>query len=207
MSPHVESLIEGVSRETLSKLELYESLVLKWNPSINLISKNSAGDVWDRHFRDSLQLLDFVNSPDGIWMDLGSGAGFPGAVCAIVAAELNPALSFVLVESDARKCVFLQTIARETGMSFRVENQRVESLEPLNCAVVSARALAPLPKLLSLSFPHVSRETICLFPKGKNYQQELEHSLDNWRFQVQKHQSKTSAEATILEIRELERAS
>ena len=156
----------NVSRETLADLEAFERLVRQWNPKINLVSKSSLEDIRTRHIEDSLQLYE-LNNRAGKWLDLGSGGGFPGLVLAI--ADKNGARSnqFHLVESDQRKCAFLQTAARELGLEVQIHSQRIEQLEPQEADVVSARALADLPSLLELAHRHMKPDAVAYFPKGK----------------------------------------
>ncbi len=115
MKPDVTSL--NVSRETYERLEIFADLLMKWNPRINLVAKSTIGSLWERHIRDSLQLLQLLDAPVPIWADLGSGGGFPGLVVAIVAAETGNPATTTLVESDQRKATFLRTVLRETGVA------------------------------------------------------------------------------------------
>jgi 16S rRNA (guanine527-N7)-methyltransferase len=190
----------GVSRETLERLRRYAALLEKWTPVINLVARSTLPRLWTRHFLDSAQLLD--HAPDGarIWADLGAGGGFPGLVVAILAAESRPALRVTLVESDARKSAFLLTAAREIGVDVRVETARAEELAPLGADVVSARALAPLHRLLPLAERHLAPGGVCLFPKGAAHEQEIAEALASWRFEVQKLPSRTDPAAVILKI-------
>lgn len=190
----------NVSRETSERLETYAALLVKWNPAINLVSKSSLAEVRSRHFADSAQLFALCPPEARHWADLGSGGGFPGLVIAIIAAELAPDLSVTLVESDARKSAFLATVARETGVAATVRSERIEALSPLAADVLSARALAPLPQLLGFTERHLAAAGRALFPKGATYQAEVDESLADWRFDLQKHASKTDPRAVILAI-------
>lgn len=194
----------NVSRETLERLETYERLLHKWNPAINLVSKNTLADAWTRHIADSAQIFSMAPSAK-TWADLGSGGGFPGMVVAILAAELNPDQETVLVESDQRKSVFLRTVARETGVKARVLSERIEQVPALNADVLSARALASLTDLLGFADLHLAQEGVALFPKGENFQMEIDHALETWRFDVQKLQSATDSGAVVLKIKGLSR--
>lgn len=188
-----------VSRETLEQLDIYADRLTAWNARINLVSPKSLAELWERHFLDSLQLLRIA--PDwNTWADLGSGAGFPGAVIAIA----NPDKTVTLIESDARKCAFLRALARETTAT-NIINSRIESATPLNADVVSARALAPLPKLLAYVDRHIGPEGRALLLKGKNARQEIDEALENWRFDCETFPSETDKEAVILSIGDIER--
>lgn len=195
----------NVSRETSERLEAYASLLVKWNPAINLVSKSSLADLHTRHFADSAQLFDLCPPDARHWADLGSGGGFPGLVVAILAAESRPGLAVTLVESDARKAAFLATVARETGIHATVIADRIEALPPLGADVLSARALAPLPQLLGFAERHLARDGLALFPKGATHQAEIDESLAEWRFELQKHPSKTDQRAVILAIESVSR--
>ncbi len=192
-----------VSRETCGRLELYESLLKKWNPEINLVSRATLGEIWTRHFADSAQLLFCAPETARHWVDLGSGGGFPGLVVAILARELRPGLSVTLVESDLRKCTFLREVARQTGTPVTVLAERAESLPPLDADVVSARALAPLRDLLRLAARHLKPGGTALFPKGANHDSELSDALETFRFTFQKRASQTDPQAVILAIGDL----
>lgn len=189
-----------VSRETLDRLRIHAALLEKWNPRINLVSKSTLSTLWARHTLDSAQL--FEQRPEGAahWADLGSGGGFPGLVLAILAHEAAPELRFTLVESDLRKATFLRTVATETGIGADIVTERIESLEPLAADVLSARALAPLPRLLGFAARHLAPTGRALFPKGVSHATEIEDSLASWRFDVQKIPSRTDPASVILNI-------
>jgi 16S rRNA (guanine527-N7)-methyltransferase len=194
-----------VSRETLDRLEVYRAVLLAWNRRINLIARSSEADVWGRHFADSAQLLRYCPPTAQLWLDLGSGAGFPGLVVAVIAAETRPGLRVELVESDARKAAFLTTASRECGVSVRVHAGRSEALPPAAADVVSARAVAALADLLALAQNHLGEDGICLFPKGRSVHDEIQRARRSWRFQLRTHQSLTDPEAGILQIGAIER--
>lgn len=163
----------SVSRETLDRLEIYYSLLTKWQKTINLVSAKTLPDAWERHFADSARLASFIPESAGTLLDLGSGAGFPGLVLAI----LRPDLAVHLAEPDERKCQFLRTVSRETKTPVTIHNCRVESLDPeLKPGVITARALAPLEKLLEYCLIWASRNPalVLLFPKGRDAQAEID---------------------------------
>ncbi|MBM7067272.1 16S rRNA (guanine(527)-N(7))-methyltransferase RsmG [Actibacterium sp. 188UL27-1] len=194
-----------VSRETLDKLNLYERLLYQWNAKINLVARSTLPDRFHRHFVDSAQLLSFVSDDWGDWLDLGSGGGFPGLVCAILAADQYPRLSFHLVESDQRKSVFLRTVARETETNVKILAHRVEDLSPRQASYLSARALSALPDLLHMAHAHLASSGVCLFMKGANYQEEVILARKTWNFDLQTHPSITHSRSAILELKGLHR--
>jgi 16S rRNA (guanine527-N7)-methyltransferase len=196
-----------VSRETLDALKYFEDLVVLWNPAINLISNSSVSDLWSRHIVDSAQLFLFTLPDEGLWLDVGSGGGFPGIVVSIVAKELAPSLRVVLVESDNRKCVFLRTVIRELGLSVNVINDRIENVKLDDVVYLSARALRNLNSLLFIVENNVSRETVCVFPKGRSYKKELVESQKNWKFDFNLIDSNTSEDSKVIVLKGLERVS
>ena len=201
-------LISGVnvSRETIEALEHFAALIEKWTVKINLISKASLADLWDRHILDSAQLLKICPRNIQNWLDLGSGGGLPGVVVAILAKELIPSLNMTLVESDKRKSVFLRTAIRELELNAKVLNARIEKTAPLQADVISARALAELDVLLALAEPHLTKNTICLFQKGENWQKELSKAQQSWSFHCDITKSETQSGAIILKLGEVGRA-
>lgn len=192
--------LDDVSRETLDRLRTYEALLKKWNPAINLVSRNSLENAWERHFRDSAQIFNLAPAGAAHWADLGSGGGFPGLVVAALAAEKAPDMKVTLVESDGRKATFLRTAAREMGLTVDVVNERIEVLPPLAADVISARALAPLAQLLAFAERHLTHGGTALFQKGAAYTDEIAEALASWRFEVQKIPSRTESGAVILSI-------
>ena len=195
-----------VSRETMARLEIYDKLLAKWNPAINLVAKSTLADVWSRHFLDSAQIFALAPQKALHWVDLGSGGGFPGLVVAILALEQRPELRVTLVESDQRKATFLRTVAREVGAAVIVESVRVEQLTPQNADILSARALAPLAQLCGFAERHLAHSGTGIFLKGANAQQEIDEALALWRFEVQKTISKTDPSAVILTVQGIARA-
>ena len=195
----------SVSRETLQRLYSYEMMVSRWNSTINLVSKASLEDLWSRHIVDSSQIYSCAQPKAGVWLDLGSGGGFPGVVIAIIAKELSPKLEIVLVESDTRKCVFLRSVIRELGIGARVENSRIEDFELSNVSFLSARALSNMNNLCRFAENFVSRETVCFFSKGELYEKEVAECRENWNFEHEVVRSRTSDNGKIVVIRRLER--
>ena len=197
--------IFDVSRETMDRLDAYAALLVKWNPKINLVAKSTIPDVWRRHMADSAQLWAMAPSGARSWMDIGSGAGFPGLVIAAIAAEKSPGLKVSLVESDRRKSVFLQSAAREMGITVEVITKRIEALEPQNADILSARALSSLTQLLEFAEKHRNTDGVCLFPKGVRVDSELTEASSCWHMAYETFPSMTDADAVILRIGEFKR--
>ena len=205
MSSDIERYVKhfGVSRETLSMLQAYGNLLEQWNRKINLVSRSTLETLWTRHFLDSAQILDLVR-PAGRWVDLGSGAGFPGMVIAIHSAEIED-LEIILVEADQRKAAFLRAVARELALKVRVIADRIEHIEPLRANFLSARALAPLTDLLGFASTHMKPSGTAIFPKGRKADDEIAVALERWRFDCEKHRSLTDENSTILCIGDIKR--
>jgi 16S rRNA (guanine527-N7)-methyltransferase len=201
----VEDFGLDVSRETFERLSVYEALLKKWNPVINLVSKASIPDLRIRHFVDSTQIFALMSENARTWVDIGSGGGFPGMVCAIVGAEKSPNTAFHLVESDIRKATFLRSVARETGVSVKVHSERIEKMDSFGTDVLSARALASLDQLLEFSVPHLHKNGVALFPKGENYKSELAQAQGVWQFDCEEHQSLTGSNSVVLKIGNIHR--
>lgn len=192
--------------ELRRKLEQFAALVAKWNPSINLVSRDSLRDLWSRHIADSLQLLEVIPTEPRRWLDMGSGGGFPGAVVAIAAKVRGWKTEFILAESDQRKATFLRTVSRETAVGFDVRAERIEQIPPQSADVVSARALAPLIDLCGYAVRHIADDGLAIFPKGQGADQEIMEARRLWSFQVTAQASHTDPSAKLLLLKGLRRA-
>lgn len=191
----------GVSRETIERLSAYAALLARWQPRINLVSAASLEDLWRRHMLDSAQLLPFLPSGTQTIVDLGSGAGFPGLVLAVLGVpEVH------LIESDQRKCVFLAEAARATGAKAVIHNQRIESMSGLSTGVVTARACAPLDKLVSYAQKFLWQDGKALFLKGANAEEELTAARKLWQMDVERFPSASDPTGCILRIGQVRRA-
>jgi 16S rRNA (guanine527-N7)-methyltransferase len=194
-----------VSRETLARLETYVALLQEWNTRHNLVSGASIGEVWRRHIYDSAQLLPFI-PPDAMsLLDLGSGAGFPGLVLSILLAG-RPSFRTILYEATRKKCDFLCHVVSSLGVAAEVRNQRIETAVPEMFDVVTARALAPLDKLLAYAQAFQGQQTLNLFLKGQSVGAELTIARKSWRMCVAQYPSRSDLSGTILAIRELRHA-
>ncbi|MDG1118728.1 MAG: 16S rRNA (guanine(527)-N(7))-methyltransferase RsmG [Flavimaricola sp.] len=200
MKSDLETLLPGldVSRETTNRLTVFEGLVRKWTPKINLVGPATVPDLWSRHILDSAQLFPLAPAGWHSWADLGSGGGFPGIVIAIMAADTDK--SITLIESDQRKSAFLRTCVRELGLAVSVLSSRIEAVPPLSADVVSARALAPLPALIGLVQRHLASEGTALLQKGRTAADEVELARADWTFDLLSHDSQTESGARILAL-------
>jgi len=195
-----------ISRETLDRLKTYAQLLVRWQKAINLVAPSTLSDFWHRHFADSAQLWRYRPPEARVWLDIGSGAGFPGLVLAILGAEAG-ATHHILIESDSRKAAFLREVGRETGITVDILGMRIEN--PQTCAKVSAvdcitaRALAPLPRLLEMSAPYFSPSTLGLFLKGRDVAVEIEQAAESWRFAYELKPSVTDRDARVVLLKAL----
>ena len=204
------SLDLTVSHETAEKLKIYHGLLLKWQKAINLVSPKTLDESWIRHFADSVQVERYVSresSLDGVGQpreiaDIGSGAGFPGMVLAI----LRPDLEISLVESDERKCQFLRTVSRETNVRVSIFDSRIEEVaEELNPDFVTARALADVTKLIGYveAWGVKNPNLECVFLKGARVDEELKDAQQLYSFDAQTYPSVTDPQGCILHLRNI----
>jgi 16S rRNA (guanine527-N7)-methyltransferase len=190
----------NVSRETLARLKAYAGLLEDWNSRHNLVSARSLEDVWRRHFWDSAQLAPLVPAKAQAIADLGSGAGFPGLV---LAEMLRDKAIVTLFEATTKKCDFLKAAAQSMELSVSVQNTRMEDVTPQLFDVVTARACAPLPELLSYAQHFVGPNSVCLLLKGQNVGAELTEAHKSWKMKVRQIPSLTDPSGVILELKEL----
>ncbi|MBN9027651.1 MAG: 16S rRNA (guanine(527)-N(7))-methyltransferase RsmG [Rhizobiales bacterium] len=201
----VEAILP-VSRETGERLERYVALLRKWQPAQNLVSPNTLGQIWTRHVADCAQLVAMF--PDTRrWLDLGSGAGLPGLITAILLADTEGAVVHC-VEANQRKCAFLRTVIRETGAKAIVHEGRIESVlkqwkEPVER--ISGRALASLADLLDLSAPVLAAGATGTFHKGEDFEGELAEASKSWSLDLIRHKSMIDERSSIVEICRAER--
>lgn len=192
-----------VSRETSELLLQLEQLVQKWNPVVNLVSKDSVQHIRDRHIIDSMQLFRLVEFTDGLWADLGSGGGFPGLVVAILMKEKDHKGQICLVEADQRKSAFLREASRQLELPVKIVSARIEDVQPMNASVISARALSDLSQLCGFAKRHMHPDGVALFPKGARHREEIESAKLSWNFDLVVHPSLTNPSAAILEVRNI----
>ena len=193
-----------VSRETSARLERFVELLLAWQKHTNLIARSTMPVIWTRHIADSLQLLDLAPQAK-VWTDLGSGAGFPGLVIACALAG-TPGAKVHVVESIGKKATFLRAAVQVTGAPAVVHAMRIEDFvdkAPESVDVVTARALAPLPKLLPLAYPLLKKGALGLFPKGQDVASELTEAAKYWKIQSELIGSCTDGRAQIIVVKGL----
>jgi 16S rRNA (guanine527-N7)-methyltransferase len=184
-----------VSRETLARLHAYVDCLGKWTRRINLVAPSSMDDVWRRHILDSAQLYRLLPPDRGGLVDLGSGAGLPGLVLAIMGVT-----DMHLIESDQRKAVFLQEAARVTGTTVTIHSRRIEAMPSLSANIVTARALARLNLLLDYAAPFLTPDSTCYFLKGAGLADELTEARKSWHMNVSEIPSLSGASGVIVKL-------
>jgi 16S rRNA (guanine527-N7)-methyltransferase len=202
--PAAVKRVADVSRETLEQLGRLVDLIRRWNVAENLVAPADLPQLWTRHIADCAQLPGLVPGARR-WVDIGSGAGLPGLVIALVAP---PGSTVDLIESNQRKCAFLRQAIRDIGIDARVHQGRAETIlanwsGPVDC--VTARAVAPLSRLLSVAEPLLRTGAVGLFPKGRHADNEIVEAAHDWDFDLVKHPSRIDPDATILEVRNVRR--
>ena len=190
-----------VSRETLHRLGVYLDLLRRWQGAINLVGAATLDDAWRRHILDSAQLLAHLPPGARTVVDLGSGAGLPGLVLAVLGVP-----GVHLIESDRRKAAFLREAARATGVQVTIHARRIEALEGWPADVVTARALAPLPRLLALAERFVGPRTVCLFLKGRSASRELTEACKTWHMRPEMFRSLADPSGVVLRLQGVARA-
>jgi len=193
----------NVSRETLNGFYEYKALLYKWNEKINLVSKHTLINIWERHFLDSGQIIINVEASGKRWVDVGSGAGFPGLVVALLLRDRKVDCDLVLVEKNPKKVFFLKEVIRKLNLSVEVVNENIYTLEPLNADILTARAFSELNNLMEIAFRHRKKEGICLFLKGENYKIELDKTLNNWFFDYDIVGSLSSSSGNIIRVKKI----
>lgn len=197
-----------VSRETFTKLEAYANLLTKWQPSKNLVSNSTIGDMWCRHFYDSAQLYALIRKSHGdkalSCVDIGSGAGFPGLVLSIMGIG-----SVAMVESNGKKCSFMRQVVLATGADAKIANVRIEELEPEPVDIILSRACASVSQILEWCEPFVDKSVDnnveYWLLKGASVEDELKEASAHWTMRVDRFKSKSDGSGTVLRLRDIHR--
>ena len=193
----------NVSRETINSFSEYEALLSKWNQKINLVSQNALADLWVRHFLDSGQIINHVDASGKKWVDVGAGAGFPGLVVALLLRDRKIDCDIVLVEKNTKKVFFLNEVIRKLNLNVKVVNNNVDTIEPLNADILTARAFSELKNLIELSVRHRNERGVSLFLKGENYRLELDKTLNYWFFDYDIFDSLSNSSGKIIRVKKI----
>ncbi len=196
---------QHVSRETFKKFEIFIEVLLKWQKSVNLISNSTINTIWKRHFLDSAQLYTYSQDIKGNILDIGSGAGFPGMILAMMGNN-----NVNLIESDQKKCIFMREVARLTNTKVKIYNCRIEDLDYMKPELIISRALAPLSKLIEYVDNHMNKNIEenkvtpkLLFLKGKNYNNEIYDLLKIRKLEIEIFPSITDDFGKVLYIKNI----
>ena len=195
-----------VSRETITSLKKYEDLLLKANKSLNLIGNSTINQIWTRHFLDSVQVIDFVDENDKSLIDLGSGAGFPGLVLAIVCKDRKIPLKIKLIEKSSKKVKFLKDVIEELDLKVEVFNQNIleEEIKFVEDVFI-ARAFKPLKKILQLMHNNAENYKKIFIFLGKTGKNELLQASKSWDIEYKQRVSVTSSDSMVIEINRLKK--
>ena len=193
----------GLSQPVVKQLDRYVEFLEEEQKKMNLVGASTLPAVWTRHILDSAQLFRLLRPSDHIVLDLGSGAGFPALVLAAMDTEKK--YVFHLTESEGKKAEFLNKIIEVCDLNVKVHNERIEQMKKFNADVITARALAPLDKLIKYALPFFTPETRCLFMKGAKANEELKIAQKKYQCHVDKIQSVSSEEGTIFLLSEVKK--
>ncbi len=204
MQPQSLLSYRGITAEVIERVQIYLDLLLEWRERMNLVGRSTLLDPWRRHILDSVQIFPLLPPGTKMVFDIGSGAGFPGLVLALMAdATMSPYVK--LIESDARKCSFLRQVISATGARASVINVRAENMTRQPAEVVTARAVAPLPKLLEFATPLLGDRTVCLFLKGAKVEDELTQATRTWHMHVTRVASLSEPTGSVLKLQGIAR--
>ncbi|MCU0801016.1 MAG: 16S rRNA (guanine(527)-N(7))-methyltransferase RsmG [Rhodobacteraceae bacterium] len=193
-----------VSRETIDRLDILAGLIRKWSSTINLVAPSTLPMLEQRHILDSLQIRHFAPPLPVSWLDIGTGAGFPGLVIAAELADSAPECQVTFIESDKRKAVFLQQASKAMGLTPRILARRIEEVAPQAAQVISARALASVEVLCQHVRRHLQPDGVAIFLKGQTLDHEVAQAAQiGWRFDAERHKSNTDDSGVILVMRNL----
>ncbi len=190
-----------VSRETEARLARYENLLLGRNQTLSLISDTTADIIWTRHFLDSAQLLPLIPEPDRPLVDIGTGAGFPGLVLAILGLP-----RVQLVEHNMQKVAFLRAVAETLDLPVTVHGMKSDAVKPFAAGTVTARALKPLDQLIGYGKRFLGAGSVCLFPKGRKAEEEMAVAARKWHMKAERFPSLTDPDSTIFRLSDVTEA-
>jgi 16S rRNA (guanine527-N7)-methyltransferase len=194
-----------IHQDSLADYETWLSLLKKWNSRINLVAPKSLDQFWTRHALDSAQILPLIPNPAKTIVDFGSGAGFPAIAIAIDAKHRGSERTVHLIESVGKKANFLKTVSRETSLPTFIHAERIETLDPLRADIITARAFAPLERLLPLANRHLADDGQIILLKGSSIDQEIDRARQDWRFSYETSPSLSDESGSIIRLRDLSR--
>jgi len=190
------------SRETSYKLQKYEKILIEYNKKINLISKSTEKDIYNRHFIDCAQVIDFLNNNQNL-LDLGTGAGFPGIVLKIVSNDFSKNLNIFLIEKSKKKTAFLNFLKKQLDIDINIINQRYEDFKIIKKHSIITRAFKNIKETIDFTYKNLNNIENLLMLKGKNHINEINEAKKKYMFHMKKYQSLTSKESYILKISQI----
>ena len=194
-----------VSRETISSLKKYEDLLIKYNSGLNLVGKSTINEIWSRHFLDSAQVIDLIDKNINSCIDIGSGAGFPGLVLALLLKHKKSQVNFKILEKSPKKCNFLKLVSSELGLDTEIICQDIKNIKKINCDFAIARAFKPLPEILEIIHSKINFSAKLVLFLGAKQSVLLDETSKKWNMEYKQRKSITSSDSLIIEVNKLER--
>ena len=194
-----------VSRETISSLKKYEDLLIKYNSGLNLIGKSTINEIWSRHFLDSAQVIDLIDKNINSCIDIGSGAGFPGLVLALLLKHKKSQVNFKILEKSPKKCNFLKLVSSELGLDTEIICQDIKNIKKINCDFAIARAFKPLPEIFEIIHSKINFSAKLVLFLGAKQSGLLDEASKKWNMEYKQRKSITSNDSLIIEVNKLER--
>tara|TARA_B100000029_G_scaffold92593_1_gene82523 strand:- start:967 stop:1602 length:636 start_codon:yes stop_codon:yes gene_type:complete len=194
-----------VSRETISSLKKYEDLLIKYNSGLNLVGKSTINEIWSRHFLDSAQVIDLIDKNINSCIDIGSGAGFPGLVLALLLKHKKSQVNFKILEKSPKKCNFLKLVSSELGLDTEIICQDIKNIKKINCDFAIARAFKPLPEIFEIIHSKINFSAKLVLFLGAKQSGLLDETSKKWNMEYKQRKSITSSDSLIIEVNKLER--
>ena len=194
-----------VSRETISSLKKYEDLLIKYNSGLNLVGKSTINEIWSRHFLDSAQVIDLIDKNINSCIDIGSGAGFPGLVLALLLKHKKSQANFKILEKSPKKCNFLKLVSSELGLDTEIICQDIKNIKKINCDFAIARAFKPLPEIFEIIHSKINFSAKLVLFLGAKQSGLLDETSKKWNMEYKQRKSITSSDSLIIEVNKLER--
>ncbi len=194
-----------VSRETISSLKKYEDLLIKYNSGLNLVGKSTINEIWSRHFLDSAQVIDLIDKNVNSCIDIGSGAGFPGLVLALLLKHKKSQVNFKILEKSPKKCNFLKLVSSELGLDTEIICQDIKNIKKINCDFAIARAFKPLPEIFEIIHSKINFSAKLVLFLGAKQSGLLDETSKKWNMEYKQRKSITSSDSLIIEVNKLER--
>jgi len=204
---HIDTFYSNVqvSRETICSLKKYEELLIKHNSGLNLVGKSTINEIWIRHFLDSAQVIDLIDKNINSCIDIGSGAGFPGLVLALLLKHKKFKVNFKILEKSPKKCNFLKLVSSKLGLNTEIICQDIKNIEKMNCDFAIARAFKPLPEIFKIIHSKINFNAKLVLFLGAKQSGLLDEASKNWNMEYKQRKSITSGDSLIIEVNKLEK--